>query len=302
MKKFIINLIIILICSVASARDEIRIVGSSTLYPFITIEAEKFGKEYGKTPVVEATGTGGGMHLFCSGNSLKYPDIVNASRSMKKSEMEFCLANKVTNIKEIMLGYDGIVIAVAKKALGFTLSKEELFLALARKIPQNGEFIDNYYKTWNQINPNLPRTKIEIYGPSFTSGTRDALIELVMSPFCGETSCKEIRDDGAFIEMPENDNLIIHKLLYNKNAIGIISFSLLNENNKIKAIMIDNIYPTKNTIVDGNYPLARPLYIYVNMDHIKELPRLIDFINELVSEKSLGPNGYLTQKGLLTKE
>ncbi len=284
-----------------ASREQLRIVGSSTLYPFITITAERFGKLSGHTPVVEATGTGGGLHLFCSGNSLKYPDIVNASREIKPSEQTLCKKNGVSNIKEIMIGYDGIVIAESIEATNLNFSKKELFLALAKKIPQNGKLVDNFYRTWKEINPKLPDTKIEVYGPSFTSGTRDAFIELVMHDFCNSPGCKEIREDGAYIEMPENDNLIIHKLLRNKQALGIISFSLLAENSKIKAATIHNILPTKESIINEKYPLARPLFIYVNEDHLKLLPSLAEFITELTSSRSLGPNGYLTQKGLLTK-
>jgi phosphate transport system substrate-binding protein len=282
----------------ALAREQIRIVGSSTLYPFITIAAEKFGSTYGYTPVVEAIGTGGGIKLFCSGDSLDYPDIVNASRIMKKSEKALCKKNNVTNIKEIMIGYDGIILAGAKNSKIINLTKYQLFLALAKKNPQ--EMRDNPYYSWKDIDPNLPDSKIEIYGPSFTSGTRDALIELVMDEFCKSNLCKEIRDDGHYIEMPENDNLIIHKLTNNNKALGIISFSLLNENIKIKAIKINNVIPSKSNIISRNYPLSRPLFIYVNQNHMKIMPDIELFINELTSPDSIGVNGYLTHKGLLT--
>ena len=300
MKKLLV--ILALFFSIhAQARQQLRIVGSSTLYPFITIAAEKFGKKHRATPVVEATGTGGGFHLFCSGNSIRYPDIVNASRTIKPSEVALCKKNGVINVKEIMLGYDGIIIAQSRAANELNLSKEQLFLALAKKIPQNGQLVYNFYYSWRQINPSLPDIKIEVYGPSFTSGTRDAFIELVMHPFCNSPSCREIREDGAYIEMPENDNLIIHKLLNNKHALGIISFSLLAENPKIAPARINKIIPTKESIVNGSYPLARPLFIYVNYDHLKAIPNLKAFISELTSPSSLGANGYLTQKGLLTK-
>jgi len=300
--KIILIILSLLFSLSAQAREQIHIVGSSTLYPFITIAAEKFGKISGRTPVVEATGTGGGIHLFCSGNSLHYPDIVNASRPIKPSEQALCKKHGVLNVKEIMIGYDGIVIAESVEAPDLNLSKKELFLALAKKIPKDGTLVDNYYKTWKQINPKLPNNKIEVYGPSFTSGTRDAFIELVMHEFCNNSACKEIREDGNYIEMPENDNLIIHKLLNNKQALGIISFSLLNENSKIKAATIRNISPTKESIINEKYPLARPLFIYINNDHLKLLPSLAEFITELTSPNSLGQNGYLTQKGLLTKK
>ena len=301
MTKHLIIIIALLFSFNAQARSQLRIVGSSTLYPFVTIAAEKFGKASGHTPVVEATGTGGGFLFLCSGNSLRYPDIVNASRAIKPSEQALCQKNNVLNIKEITLGYDGIVIAQSKGAKNLNLSKQELYLALAKKVNRDGKLVDNFYITWRDINPKLPKNKIEIYGPSFNSGTRDALIELVMHEFCESDECKEIREDGAYIEMPENDNLIIHKLLYNKKALGIMSFSLLNENTKIKPISIDNIIPTEISIIDEEYPLERPLFIYVNEDHIKLLPDLEKFITHLTSSNSIGPNGYLTKKGLLTK-
>ncbi len=301
MTKHLIIIISLLFSFNAQARSQLRIVGSSTLYPFITIAAEKFGKSSGHTPVVEATGTGGGFLFLCSGNSLRYPDIVNASRAIKPSEQALCQKNNVLNIKEITLGYDGIVIAQSKGAKNLNLSKQELYLALAKKVNRDGKLVDNFYITWKDINPKLPKNKIEIYGPSFNSGTRDALIELVMHEFCETDECKEIREDGAYIEMPENDNLIIHKLLYNRKALGIMSFSLLNENTKIKPISIDNIIPTRNSIIDEEYPLERPLFIYVNEDHMRLLPDLEKFITHLTSSDSIGPNGYLTKKGLLTK-
>ena len=285
----------------AQAREQIRIVGSSTLYPFITIAAERFGRISGHTPVVEATGTGGGFHLFCSGDSLRYPDIVNASRTIKPSEQELCKKNGVLNVKELLIGYDGIVIAQSKEAQKFNLSKKDLFLALAKKLPQANQMVNNFYKTWKQINPKLPDIKIEVYGPSFTSGTREVFIELVMNEFCHQSGCKEIREDGAYIEMSENDNLIIHKLAHNQKALGIISFSLLNENSSIKAATINNVLPSKKSIINGLYPLSRPLFIYINKDHQVLLPSLNAFIQELVSPFSIGSDGYLTQKGLLTK-
>ena len=300
--------------AVGPDREQLRIVGSSTLYPFITIAAEKFGKISGHTPVVEATGTGGGIRLLCSGNSLHYPDIVNASRVIKPSELALCKKNSVNNIKEITIGYDGIVIAESINALPISLNQQQLFLALAKKVPSKGVMIDNPYQRWQQIDPSLPDHKIEVYGPSFTSGTRDAFIELVMHKFCNASAemlaifpnkkerlavCSILREDGNYIEMPENDNLIIQKLLHNDSSLGIISFSLLTENPKIKPVAINKILPTVNSIISKKYPLARPLFLYVNLDHLKQLPSLANFINEITSSNAIGKDGYLTQKGLL---
>lgn len=299
--KYIISFLLFLLSISAYAREQIRIVGSSTLYPFITISSERFGKNSGLTPVVEATGTGGGFHLFCSGKSLHYPDIVNASRKMKESEKLFCKKNGIVNIRELVIGYDGIVLAMSQGGKINNLTKKELFLALAKKIPSDNDLINNPYTTWKQINPRFPNTKIEIYGPSFTSGTREALIELVMNEFCNKPGCREIREDDHYIDMPENDNVIIHKLSYNKKAVGIISYSLLKENSNTKGIKIDGFLPTKMNIINEQYPLSRALFIYVNNDHIKYIPKIENFIQEIINENTIGPQGYLTKKGLITK-
>ena len=316
MRIIVIVLLSLLYSLSASARENLRIVGSATLYPFITIAAEKFGRISGHTPVVEATGTGGGFHLLCSGNSLDYPDIVNASRLMKPSEKDLCKKNSVHNLQKITLGYDGIVIAQGITAKDIDLNLEQLFLAIAEKIPSNGIMIDNPYKTWKDIDPSLPDYKIEIYGPSFTSGTRDAFVELVMHKFCESSEeinkiipneknrlkfCSSIREDGHYIDMSENYNLIIQKLLNNPRAMGLISFSLLEDNPQIKAIKISNTSPNRISITSGEYPLARPLFLYANLDHEKTLPDLREFIHYINSPLVLGPHGYLTQKGLLTK-
>lgn len=316
MRRFFVFFIFLFLSTSCFARQQIRIVGSSTMYPFITIVAEHFGKIYNSTPVVEATGTGGGFHIFCSGNSINYPDIVNASRPMKPSEIALCNKNEVHNIKEILIGYDGIIIAQSIKAKNLNLSMKELFLAIAKKIPYNGKMIDNSYKTWNEINPNLPKHKIEIYGPSSTSGTRDAFIELVMQNFCESSrevqniitnqkerkaACSSIREDGPYIEMPEKYNLIINKLISNNNALAILSMSLLVDDPEIRPIRIDNIAPNKTSIINRQYSLARPLFLYFNMDHAKELPLIDNFINYLVSPEVLGKDGYLSNKGLITK-
>ncbi len=297
MKQLILFVVLVFFSIQAIAHyKSIRIVGSSTLYPFITVAAEKFGKVRGVTPVVEATGTGGGFHLFCLGR----PDIVNASRTIQTSEKELCKKNNVS-FEEIIIGYDGIVVANSKEGKKLNLKKRDLFLALANKIPYQEGFIDNPYRTWKQINPKLPDNKIEIYGPSYTSGTRYTLIELIMHDFCTNPACREIREDGAYIEMPENDNLIIHKLAKNTQAIGIISFSLLAENSNVRAARINEVYPTRDSIMSSDYPLARPLYVYVNKDYLQNKKDLQSFIKELTSPTSIGPNGYLTQKGLLSK-
>ena len=282
----------------AAERNHIRIAGSATLYPFITIAAEKFGKENGYTPIVESTGTGGGFNLLCSGdNSLKYPDIIMASRPIKPSEIKLCAKNSMNNVRPIQLGYDGIVIAQSKDSIPLKLSLEQLFLAMSKQVPHDNKMIDNFYKTWNQIDSNFPNYNIEIYGPSSTSGTRDVILKEVVEKFGG----KEIREDGHYIQMPEDNNLVIQKLIRNDKAIGVIGFSFLEENPKVQPISINGAIPTHRNIMDSQYPLSRELLIYVNYDHINFVPGLSEFIAELSSEGSIGKNGYLTQMGLITR-
>lgn len=309
--------------TVAFARDEIRVVGSSTVYPFTTAVAEQFGKANGgKTPIVESTGTGGGFKLFCAGVGEATPDISNASRPMKKAEFEDCQKNGVTDIIEIKVGLDGIVLAHAKNAPEFGLMPEEVFLALANEIhDENLKFIPNPHKTWQNVDPLLPDSKIEVLGPPPTSGTRDAFLELVMEKaakgFGGyremkdadekngtkdyEKIWKSIRQDGAFVEAGENDNLIVQKIEGNPNAIGIFGFSFLEENKeKIKPIFIGGIEPTYENIASGKYPASRALFIYVKKAHISVIPGMKEFLAEFVATKAIGEDGYLVSKGLIS--
>jgi phosphate transport system substrate-binding protein len=307
----------------AIARDQIRIVGSSTVYPFTTAVAEQFAKATGKkAPVVESTGTGGGMKLFCAGTGEATPDIANASRPMKKSEFELCQANNVGDIVEIKFGLDGIVLAHAKSAPEFGLMPEEIFLALAKEIhDENLNWIANPHKTWQSVDPLLPDTKIEVLGPPPTSGTRDAFLELIMEKaakgFGGYREIKEaderdgtknyekvwksLRQDGPFVEAGENDNLIVQKLEGNPNAIGIFGYSFLEENkDKIKPVLIGGVEPTFENIASGKYPASRALYIYVKKAHVDVIPGMKEFIAEFVSPKAVGPDGYLVDKGLIS--
>lgn len=306
----------------AFARDEIRIVGSSTVYPFTTVVAEQFARASGgKAPIVESTGTGGGFKLFCSGVDVSSPDITNASRPMKKAEFELCQQNGVTEILEIKIGLDGIVLAHARNAPEFSLMPEEIFLALAKDIhDENLKFISNPHKTWQSVDPMLPDTKIEVLGPPPTSGTRDAFLELVMEKaakgFGGyremkdadekngtkdyEKVWKSLRQDGPYVEAGENDNLIVQKIENNANAIGIFGYSFLEENkNKIKPILVGGIEPTYENIAKGTYPASRALYIYVKKAHIGVIPGVKEFLAEYVSSKAIGEGGYLIDKGLI---
>jgi len=303
-----------------SARDYISIVGSSTVYPFTTAVAEQFGKANAsfKTPKVESTGTGGGFKLFCSGVGVQHPDISNASRAIKKSEIETCAKNGVTEIVEINIGFDGIVLASSKKNKPMPLTIKDLWLALAKEVPDpaTGKLVLNNFKTWKDINPALPANKIEVLGPPPTSGTRDAFVELVMDHGCKEfpaikdlekadekkakAACQTIREDGAFIEAGENDNLIVNKLVANPNALGIFGYSFLEENlDKIQGETINGVAPSFETIADGKYPVSRPLFVYVKKAHIGVIPGIKEFITEFTSAKAVGDDGYLARKGLI---
>ena len=292
----------------AQSRDQITVVGSSTVYPFTTTVAEQFGRTGKfKTPKVEATGTGGGIKMFCAGIGPKHPDAVNASRAMKKSEVADCAKNNVTDILEVKIGFDGIIIAANKSGPLSSLTKKQVYLALAKTVPnKSGQMIPNPYKTWNQIDPKLPVVKIEVLGPPPTSGTRDSFLELFMEKGCdleNKKQCHAIREDGAFIEAGENDNLIAQKLASNKNALGIFGYSFLEENgDRVKGIRINGVAPSFESIASGDYAAARPLYVYVKKQHIKTIPGIREFVNEYVSDKAIGEDGYLSDRGLVALE
>ncbi|WP_354625222.1 PstS family phosphate ABC transporter substrate-binding protein [Psychromonas sp. MME2] len=304
----------------ASTRDVISVVGSSTVYPFSTVVAERFGKKTGlKTPKIESTGTGGGMKLFCAGNGIDTPDMANASRRMKKSEFDMCVKNGVSDITEVLIGFDGIVVANSKSAEQMKLTRQELFLALASEVPATDgseKLIPNPYKTWKDVNASLPDFKIEVLGPPPTSGTRDAFVELVMEEGCKQYSwikalkksdksrfkqiCHSVREDHAYIEAGENDNLIIQKLVANPKALGIFGFSFLDQNaDKIQGSYIEGNVPTFEHIADGSYSVSRPLYFYVKNSHIGKIPGIKEYLDEFTSKASMGSEGYLTDKGLI---
>lgn len=295
----------------AEARDQIRIVGSSTVFPFSAAVAEAFGKSARfKTPVVESTGSGGGMKLFCAGIGVNHPDITNASRRIKKSEFEKCKAAGI-GITEVKVGFDGIVLGSSKKARPMSLTKAQIFLALAHKVPRNGKLVDNPYKNWSDIDKNLPKTKIEVLGPPPTSGTRDAFVELAMEGGCkavpaakalglAKKKCHAIREDGAFVEAGENDNLIVQKLEANPAAVGIFGFSFLDQNSdKIQGARVDGVQPTFDNIASGKYAVSRSLFFYVKQQHVGAIPGIKEYVNEFTSEKAWGPDGYLVDKGLI---
>ncbi len=304
----------------ALARDTISIVGSSTVYPFATVVAERFGRSSGQpTPKIESTGSGGGFKLFCQGVGTDTPDITNASRRMKSSEFEMCQKNGTKEITEVVIGYDGIVLANSAEAKHIDLTLKDIFLALAKEVPDpkgGDKLVANPYKTWKQVNPELPDMKIEVLGPPPTSGTRDAFNELAMEGGCKqvpsvkalkekdedkfESVCRSIREDGAFVEAGENDNLIVQKLVANHGALGIFGFSFLDQNRgKVQGAHINGVAPTFETISSADYPVSRSLYFYVKKAHVGVVPGIEGYVKEFTSERAWGPEGYLADKGMI---
>ncbi|MBO8087648.1 MULTISPECIES: PstS family phosphate ABC transporter substrate-binding protein [unclassified Marichromatium] len=304
--------------SQAMARDSIYIVGSSTVFPFSTAVAETFGRNTDfATPKVESTGSGGGLKLFCAGVGVDHPDITNASRRMKASEFERCQEAGVEDITEVKIGYDGIALANSREAEQFDLSLRDIWLALAKDVPNEaGELIPNPYQTWNEVNPDLPEVAIEVLGPPPTSGTRDAFVELAMEGGCKtydfikamkkedkskyKAVCHGIREDGAYVEAGENDNLIVQKLVANPDAIGIFGFSFLDQNaDQVQGSKVDGVEPTFESIADGDYPVSRSLFFYVKNAHVGTIPGIEEFVAEFTGEQAWGPEGYLVDKGLI---
>ena len=301
----------------ADARDRLHMVGSSTVYPFATAVAEEFGKTSGfKTPVVESTGSGGGIKLFCAGIGINHPDIANSSRRIKKSEVETCTENGVTAITEVKIGYDGIVIANARSAPPFALTLRQLFLALAKDVPQGGAMVPNPYRKWSELDSAFPAVKIEVLGPPPTSGTRDAFAELALEGGCKtfdaikalkmkdeakyKAVCHSVREDGVYIEAGENDNLIVQKLKANPDALGVFGYSFLEQNSdKVQASTINQVAATFDAIADGEYPIARSLYFYVKGAHVGMVPGIAEYVEEFTSDRAAGEFGYLIDKGLI---
>ena len=292
------------------SRDFVRIVGSSTVYPFATAVAEAVSKTGIKSPVIESTGTGAGIKLFCAGIGTAHPDIVNASRRMKASEYEGCVKNGVKDIVEIQVGLDGIAFAEASGGANMKLTPTDVYKALAAT-PYGKP---NTAKTWEDVNPALPAIPISVYGPPSTSGTRDALAELILTKGCDTDPamkalkdsdkdkhteiCTKVREDGAYVDGGENDNLIVQKIAANPKAIGIFGFSFLEENmDKLKGIPMDGVAPTYQTVSDFSYPGARPLYIYLKAAHLKAIKGMKDFAVEF--SNAWGPDGYLKKKGMV---
>lgn len=303
-----------------SARDYVSVVGSSTVYPFVTIAAERFGWRTGhRTPKVEATGTGGGFKSFCGGLGLQYPDLTAASRRIKPSELDQCRRNGVSEVIEIKLGFDGIVLAHAGRTAPMALTRRQIWLALAKRVPaQRGGYrlVENPNRLWSDVDPSLPALPIAVLGPPPTSGTRDAFAELTLQEGCRQVDwiaelaetdpirfraiCQGVREDGAYIEVGENDNQVIQRLLVNPDAIGIIGFSFLDQSaGRLSGVRIDGSAPSFATIAAGGYPLSRSLYVYAKKAHLNVVPGLAAFVGELASAGAVAGDGYLAARGLV---
>ena len=308
------------LASQAQARDYISVVGSSTVYPFATVVAEQFGKTTDfKTPKIESTGSGGGLKLFCAGVGVEHPDATNASRRIKKSEIDKCAGNGVNDIVEVKIGYDGIVFANSRKSASIEISRKQIFLALAKDVPDpNGSetLVPNPYMKWSDVDASLPDARIEVLGPPPTSGTRDAFAELALEGGCKKidwikamkkqdkkkykTICHTVREDGAYVEAGENDNLIVRKLDANPAAFGVFGYSFLDQNSdRIQGAMVDGVEPIFENIADQSYPVSRPLYLYVKKAHIGTIPGVEEYLAELTSGKAWGTDGYLADKGMI---
>ena len=308
----------------AALAREIKIVGSSTVYPYTQAVAEEFAQKGGKAPTVESTGTGGGMKIFCAGVGEEHPEITGASRAMTSSEKELCEKNGVNNITEVLLGYDGLSIANSRKGKKIDITKAQLYQALAAKVPVDGKLVDNPYKKWSDVDPSLPDFNITAYGPPPTSGTRDAFVELVFHYVCKKSklpywekakkdavdkkafkkiyknNCTAMRTDGPFIEAGENDNLIVQRLDADPNAVGIFGYSFLFENqDKLQPLSVGGVEPSIEAIASGDYGISRPLFIYIKNAHRKVVEGMVDFIKEYVSDGAMGKDGYLSERGLV---
>ncbi len=304
----------------ADERDYISIVGSSTVYPFATVVAERFGigTQY-PTPIIESTGSGGGLKLFCAGIGVKHPDITNSSRRIKQSEVDRCAENGITGIVEIKFGYDGIVIANSIESEPYSLTRREVFLALAKDVPSpdgSETLVPNPYNTWKDVNPELPDVAIRVLGPPPTSGTRDAFAELGLEGGCEtfnwiksiknsdkkhyKSICHGVREDGAWVEVGENDNLIVQKLNADKDSLGAFGFSFLDQNSdQVQGSLVDGVAPEFENIADGSYVISRPLYFYVKSAHIDLIPGIKEYVAEFTNDRAWGDDGYLVDKGMV---
>jgi phosphate transport system substrate-binding protein len=298
----------------AQARDSVRAVGSSTVYPFATTVAENVGRGGRfKTPVVESTGTGGGFKLFCAGAGIETPDVNDASRPITDGERADCAKNGVGEVVEVRIGYDGIILGSSTKGRAFDVTLDQLWRATAAKVPVKGRWVANPNRLWSDVAPSLPKQPIHVFGPAPNHGTRDAFVELVMEPSCRRAPelatvpkedvkklCSQVREDGAWTDVSEDYALILGKLKSDPQATGVFTFSYLDQNrDRIHASKVDGVEASLETISSGKYPVSRPLFVYVKRAHVGQVPGLADYVREFVSPRAAGPDGYLADKGLI---
>lgn len=311
MKKLILSMVFIAMASTAFARDQISIVGSSTVFPFATTVAEKFGQQSDfKTPVIESTGSGGGLKMFCKGIGTRHPDITNASRAIKSKEAAQCAENGIEPI-EYLVGYDGITISNSRQSPRASFTKLDIFNAVAVDVMIDGKWVPNPYKKWSDIRAELPDLKIDLMIPPTTSGTRDAFVELILHKVCKKeygmskkeykAKCTAVRTDGNYVvPMGENDNLLIEKLGKDERRFGVFGFSFLDQNSdKVHGALIEGVEPTFETIADGSYGVSRPLYFYVKKQHIGVVPGIEEYVDLFMSDQMIGVEGTLSEQGLI---
>ena len=311
MKKLILSLVFIAMASTAFARDQISIVGSSTVFPFATTVAEKFGQQGDfKTPIIESTGSGGGLKMFCKGIGTNTPDITNASRAIKPKEAAQCADAGIDPI-EYLVGYDGITISNSLQSPRASFTKLDIFNAVAVDVMVDGKWVPNPYKKWSDIRAELPDIKIDLMIPPTTSGTRDAFVELILHKVCKKeygmskkeykAKCTAVRTDGGYVvPMGENDNLLIEKLGKDERRFGVFGFSFLDQNSdKVRGALIDGVEPTFDTIADGSYGVSRPLYFYVKKQHIGVVPGIEEYVDMFMSDQMIGAEGTLSEQGLI---
>lgn len=300
--------------AVAQSRDRARVVGSSTVFPYSQAVAEQYaGLSHAPAPVIEATGTGGGIKIFCGGIGLGFPDITAASREMTAAEYRDCVSNGVGDITEARIGEDGLSLTQSLDGPAFGLSRAQIFLALAAEVPKDGALVANPYRRWRDIDPALPDMPIEVFGPPPTSGTRDAFVTLVMRPGCEgfpevaaldpdrrALTCARLRQDGAYVEAGENDNIIVQRLVADPRTLGIFGYSFLYENGDLlRGLPVDGMAPSVESLADGRYRLTRPLLLYIKNPHRAVVPGMEAFLAEYLSEAAIGPGGYLSDRGLV---
>lgn len=310
MNKLVILLSSVLLSSTLHARDIINIVGSSTVYPYSTVVAERLSEDGFKAPTVASTGTGGGMKMFCAGVGVEHPDITNASRSMKSAEAKLCLENGVKNVVEVTAGNDGIVFANSLAGPDMKVTTEQLYLAMAKEVPVDGKLVPNPYTKWSDIDASLPDMEIDVLVAPPSSGTRDAWESLVMKTGCKaagasdlqteKNGCLHFREDGRTTEMGENDTLIVNKLKDSANRFGFFGYSYLLENqDAIKASEVNGVKPSLETIQSYEYPVARPLFYYIKKDHVGIVPGIEEYAQLFISKEATAIDGFLGSIGLV---